>query len=254
MRKRRNEKCRVMYCIAVAASLIFAAAAGAEMTRADADRHEAEGFDHLKKGRFEKALESYENARAIYVRRGLPVERRTMKGVMDEVKKCIKTGVITQKIAGAVFNPNRLRSKGGDLSAKGSEELLAGDYFKRGFDNTLPIFFVVGTSNFLNSNQARKQIRIYADEIRENTAGFDILGFASDEGSEYTNRRLSEERAETVRDILVRRHHISSDRIRWKGYGENPLFFATPVRGLNGAALERAREDNRRVEVKQLLR
>jgi OOP family OmpA-OmpF porin len=87
-----------------------------------------------------------------------------------------------------------------------------------------------------------------AKVIKENphVKKIEIEGHASSEGSDKHNLSLSDKRAKAVMAYLVDKAGISPDRLTAKGYGETRLL--TPEEGLEGDALEAAREKNRRVE------
>lgn len=73
-----------------------------------------------------------------------------------------------------------------------------------------------------------------------------IEGHASSEGSDKHNLNLSDRRAKSVMQYLVDKAGIEGDKLTAKGLGEQQLL--TPEDGLEGDALEAAREKNRRVE------
>ncbi len=73
------------------------------------------------------------------------------------------------------------------------------------------------------------------------TADFHLAGFTDSTGSAAINEKLSNERAKSVRDYLVDKLGIKSDRLTSKGYGpKNPI--ATNK-------TEEGRQKNRRVEI-----
>jgi outer membrane protein OmpA-like peptidoglycan-associated protein len=89
------------------------------------------------------------------------------------------------------------------------------------------------------------------DKLADNTKsekGFliEVIGFASSDGDEAFNRRLSQKRAEAVIQYLAENYSISLRRfVMPMGYGEkNPVADNTTVAG---------RKENRRVEVKVLV-
>ena len=67
-----------------------------------------------------------------------------------------------------------------------------------------------------------------------------IEGHCDDVGSDLVNQRLSERRAQRVRDYLIERHHISLSRLEAVGFGRS--------RPLVRQTTESARQLNRRVE------
>lgn len=56
-------------------------------------------------------------------------------------------------------------------------------------------------------------------------AKFEIKGYASPEGSAEINQKLSEERAEAVKNALVKKYKISADRLTTKGMGATDKLF-----------------------------
>ena len=56
-------------------------------------------------------------------------------------------------------------------------------------------------------------------------ANVEIKGYASPEGSKELNQKLSEQRAEAVKNILVKKYKISADRLTTKGMGATDKLF-----------------------------
>ena len=56
-------------------------------------------------------------------------------------------------------------------------------------------------------------------------AKVEIKGYASPEGSAEINQKLSEERAEAVKNALVKKYKISADRLTTKGMGATDKLF-----------------------------
>ncbi|MGN0069572.1 MAG: OmpA family protein [Prevotella sp.] len=56
-------------------------------------------------------------------------------------------------------------------------------------------------------------------------AKVEIKGYASPEGSKEINQKLSEERAEAVKNALVKKYRISADRLTTKGMGATDKLF-----------------------------
>lgn len=75
-------------------------------------------------------------------------------------------------------------------------------------------------------------------------SAFVIEGHASDTGSDAVNQRISEGRAESVKQYLVSKG-VDGSLITTKGYGKS--------KPLNSAKTEEARNENRRVEIKLAL-
>jgi OOP family OmpA-OmpF porin len=87
-----------------------------------------------------------------------------------------------------------------------------------------------------------------AKVIKENphVKKISIEGHASSEGSDKHNLTLSDKRAKSVMTYLVEKAGIEAGKLTAKGFGEGQLLTAED--GLEGDALEAAREKNRRVE------
>jgi outer membrane protein OmpA-like peptidoglycan-associated protein len=73
----------------------------------------------------------------------------------------------------------------------------------------------------------------------------EVQGHTDDVGDDKSNLKLSDDRANSVRNYLIERG-IPADRLTPKGYGESQPKIA--VEGLKGAKLKTARSDNRRVQ------
>lgn len=111
---------------------------------------------------------------------------------------------------------------------------------ERGFIVTLPgIFFDSGKSQLKQGS--RDTLRRIAGELSGNpNVTIVVEGHTDSVGSDEMNQRLSEARANAVRDFLVE-NGVSGDRIRTVGRGES-----SPVAGNETAA---GRQQNRRVEL-----
>ncbi len=69
-------------------------------------------------------------------------------------------------------------------------------------------------------------IELIAQYMKNNKdAKVEIKGYASPEGSAELNQKLSEKRAEAVKDILVKKYKISADRLTTKGCGVTDKLF-----------------------------
>ena len=106
---------------------------------------------------------------------------------------------------------------------------------------TITINFRVGSSKLTEEAKAA------LDEIAEQAKGdkgqvIQVAGFASSDGNEQLNRRLSRDRAEAVTSYLIENHDISQRRIITPlGYGETHAAADNATRD--------GRQQNRRVEV-----
>jgi len=103
-------------------------------------------------------------------------------------------------------------------------------------------------SSFATLDKAVAVLAEYVDVKLEIQGHTDDQPLVAHKGSKFaTNLELSQARAETVRDYIVKKG-VSTDRLTAKGYGDTvPV---TDPKGLKGAALNKAREQNRRVEFK----
>jgi len=210
----------------------------------DVEQLKKVGAQYFRKGNFKEALSVYERARDIICSDEDNVECAQMKGVVEAVAECLEKGRFTPRIARIVFGP-RVVYKGASKGVSKGPASIVRDVFH----GTLPVLFVVGTTDFLDMDEARDQIQIYADEIRKSQAAYVTKGHASDDGGWDFNWRLSEKRAKKVMEILVTEHGISRNQMSCKWFGEDPRYFETQIDGLQGKALEAARRENRRVEV-----
>jgi hypothetical protein len=82
----------------------------------------------------------------------------------------------------------------------------------------------------------------HAAQVLQENPGLHVVveGYTDSVGSDSCNQRLSERRADSVRDYLVEKG-ISPSRIRTRGYGE--------TRPVASNATEEGRAQNRRVEI-----
>ena len=80
------------------------------------------------------------------------------------------------------------------------------------------VLFKQGKSNIEAAQYA--PIELIASYMKNNpTAKVEIRGYASPEGSAELNQRLSEARANAVKDALVKKYKIAADRLTTKGMG-----------------------------------
>jgi len=77
----------------------------------------------------------------------------------------------------------------------------------------------------------------------------EVQGHTDDVGNDASNKRLSEARAKSVREFLIK-EGVDAGRLQSKGFGEEQP--QKPIEGLKGKALKEARETNRRVQFKIL--
>ena len=91
--------------------------------------------------------------------------------------------------------------------------------------NLLPtVIFRQGKSNVDPAQIA--QIELIAIYMRNHPdARVEIKGYASPEGDPELNQRLSEARAQSVKDVLVNRYHIAANRLTTVGCGPTATLF-----------------------------
>lgn len=68
--------------------------------------------------------------------------------------------------------------------------------------------------------RSERQLQIVADILRESNGKLDIAGHTDDVGSEEYNLQLSQRRAESVREVLIR-YGVAPEQITTKGLGKN---------------------------------
>jgi len=91
--------------------------------------------------------------------------------------------------------------------------------------NGCPIITTLRFNFDYNSAKVKKvyypQIKKIAEVLKQNPLlKIKIAGYTDDRGSEKYNLKLSFKRAKAIKDILVKKYHISPNRIVVKGYGE----------------------------------
>ena len=92
-----------------------------------------------------------------------------------------------------------------------------------------------------------RQLKIVADILRESKGKLDIAGHTDDLGTEEYNIKLSERRAESVRQTLIK-YGVDSSQITTKGLGKNePRQLVSESD--NEEILDAKRGENRRAEI-----
>ena len=61
-------------------------------------------------------------------------------------------------------------------------------------------------------------------------ANIEIKGYASPEGPKELNQKLSEKRAEAVKNVLVKKYKIAANRLTTKGMGATDKLFNALIR------------------------
>ena len=86
------------------------------------------------------------------------------------------------------------------------------------------VLFRQGKSTVDNSQMPN--IELIAQYMKNHPeANVEIKGYASPEGSKEINQKLSENRAEAVKNILVKKYKIAADRLTTKGMGATDKLF-----------------------------
>ena len=86
------------------------------------------------------------------------------------------------------------------------------------------VVFKQGKSNVENSQLAN--IEMIAKYMKQNPdSKVKISGYASPEGSKELNQKLSEARAEAVKNVLVKKYKVSADRLETEGLGATDKLF-----------------------------
>ena len=106
------------------------------------------------------------------------------------------------------------------------------------------IYFKTGSAEItVNSTQA---LKVIADYLAEDSGDFYIVGHTDDTGSLSSNLRLSEQRAVTVKQTLMRDFGIAAGRLETGGVG--------PLAPAASNATQAGQTLNRRVEIVKRLR
>lgn len=111
--------------------------------------------------------------------------------------------------------------------------------------DSLALFFAFDDAGL--TPRSERQLQIVADILKESKGKLDISGHTDDVGSEEYNLKLSERRAEAVREVLIR-YGVAPEQITTKGLGKNePRFYLEE--GDDEQAQDRKRGENRRAEI-----
>jgi len=85
------------------------------------------------------------------------------------------------------------------------------------------IFYRIGSSKITADQQPN--VEMVADYLKNNAkAKVEIKGYASPDGNAERNAKLAEERAESVKTMLIKKYGVSADRIVAKGEGIGSMF------------------------------
>ena len=111
--------------------------------------------------------------------------------------------------------------------------------------DSLALFFAFDEAGL--TPRSERQLQIVAEILKESKGKLDISGHTDDVGSEEYNLKLSERRAEAVREVLIR-CGVAPEQITTKGLGKNePRFYLED--GDDELEQDRKRGENRRAEI-----
>lgn len=154
-----------------------------------------------------------------------------------EKEKVLKEGQVSeQTLVDALTPPVRTRSWRPGLAAGGTAAAAAPQTAKA----SILVTFVTGKADL--TPDARKALDVLAAAMKNEklaSVKFTIEGHADPRGSEELNLRLSQARAESVRDYLTTTHGLAADRINAVGKGSSALMKPS----------EPAAPENRRVTI-----
>ena len=154
-----------------------------------------------------------------------------------EKEKVLKESQVSeQTLVDALTPPVRTRSWRPGLAAGGTAAAAAPQTAKA----SILVTFVTGKADL--TPDARKALDVLAAAMKSEklaSVRFTIEGHADPRGSEELNLRLSQARAESVRDYLTTTHGLAADRINAVGKGSSALMKPS----------EPAAPENRRVTI-----
>ena len=226
-----------------------------QLWRAKGDKTQVDHHAYMAKQRSRIAIETsklkgadYEVARADLERKQVQLEARSVEAnqatAQAERERALANEAI-QKAENAQGDAERARKEAADALADMQEMTsrlaeLEARQTERGIVLTLGdvLFDVAKTTLKAGGSRATAQLGQFMLEYPERKVL--VEGYTDSSGREETNQRLSEQRAEAVKDALVSRG-IAPNRIQTTGYGES-----YPVADNNSSA---GRSQNRRVEV-----
>ena len=111
--------------------------------------------------------------------------------------------------------------------------------------DSLALFFAFDEAGL--TPRSERQLQIVAEILKESKGKLDISGHTDDVGGEEYNLKLSERRAEAVREVLIR-YGVAPEQITTKGLGKNePRFYLEE--GDDELEQDRKRGENRRAEI-----
>lgn len=125
-------------------------------------------------------------------------------------------------VYGRVYTPDEIARLNGDVNDMRAE-VVAEEAVDNRLNTVYDVFFHSGSSE-VEPDQMPNIERVAAHLNQTPSSYVLIEGYASADGAADANSRLSEQRAQAVKDILTRRYGIPSDRIRAVGRGVGHLF------------------------------
>lgn len=137
----------------------------------------------------------------------------TLNGLKGDLENCnANTGALRQKIA-------NLES---ELEACNNRPAIVKEVTKN-LNNVRYIFFQIGSS-YIQANQ-KPNLELTAKALKEQAGSkLSIAGYASPEGSKALNQRLSQRRADAVKNALVKDYNVDANRISTDGKGVGDIF------------------------------
>lgn len=154
-----------------------------------------------------------------------------------EKEKVLKESQVTeQTLVDALTPPVRTRSWKPGVAAAGAAAAAAPAQAKA----SILVTFVTGKADL--TPEAKKALDVLAGAMKSEklaSVKFTIEGHADPRGSEELNMRLSQARAESVRDYLTASHGLAADRVNAVGRGSSALMKPS----------EPAAPENRRVTI-----
>ena len=138
-----------------------------------------------------------------------------------EKEKVLKEGQVSEQgLIDALTPPVRTRSWKPGVAAAGTASAAAPATAKA----SILVTFVTGKADL--TPQAKKALDVLAGAMKSDklaTVKFTIEGHADPRGSEELNMKLSQARAESVRDYLTSTHGLAAERVDAVGKGSSAL-------------------------------
>ncbi|MDE7154629.1 MAG: OmpA family protein [Muribaculaceae bacterium] len=149
----------------------------------------------------------------LYDQNEIDALNQQINGLKADLENCSNnTAALQQKV-------NNLQN---ELDACNKKAPIVKEVYKD-LNNVHYVFFRLGSS-YIQENQ-KPSIEMTANSLKENAnTTVDIIGYASPEGSKAINERLSQRRADAVKNVLVKKYGIDASRISATGAGVGDKF------------------------------